>query len=286
MFLSQGSIPQSVLILEESSLPMLYIANTKKTPYCRYDMRSNEAISLLLIVALTSTILAPVLSSFAQILQPTPNASQSKFDVIKTSRTVRFAFPYTASNTDRTAPVVYSFAKPIPESWIINIDNSLAYASRPDSKTVIKLEEPAPSDKFIEIGMYGDVASKRFWAAVNTKEAGYIRIYDKQGVDGWSATQPITVGYDSNQGLSVFSGTKVLVDRLSVNGFTLSSIAVYGKDGPTSPLNVYGGNISFEVLWGKPADSPIYYLPLAMLVGVGGVLVGLLVFKKRDRVKP
>lgn len=249
-------------------------------------MRSNEAISLLLIVALTSTILAPVLSSFAQILQPTPNASQSKFDVIKTNRTVRFAFPYTASNNDRTDPVVYSFAKPIPESWIINIDNSLAYASRPDAKTVIKLEEPAPSDKFIEIGMYGDVASNRFWVAVNTKEAGYIRIYDKQGVDGWSATQPITVGYDSNQGLSVFSGTKVLVDRLSVNGFTLGSIAVYGKDGPTSPLNVYGGNISFEVLWGKPADSPIYYLPLAMLVGVGGVLVGLLVFKKRERVKP
>jgi len=245
-------------------------------------MRSNEAISLLFIAVLTSTMLAPVLSSSAQILQPTSNASQSKLDIIKTNRSVRFVFPYTASNNDRTDPVIYSFAKPIPESWIINIDNSLAYASRPDAKTVIKLEEPSPSDKFIEIAMYGDVASKRFWAAVNTMEAGYIRIYDKQGVDGWSATQPITVGYDSNQGLSIYSGTKVLVDRLSVNGFTLSSIAIYGKDESTSPLNVYAGNIFFEVLWGKPADSPIYYLPLAMLVGVGGVLVGLLVFKKRE----
>lgn len=245
-------------------------------------MRPNEAISLLFIAVLTSTMLAPVLSSSAQILQPTSNASQSKLDIIKTNRSVRFVFPYTASNNDRTDPAIYSFAKPIPESWIINIDNSLAYASRPDAKTVIKLEEPSPSDKFIEIAMYGDVASKRFWAAVNTMEAGYIRIYDKQGVDGWSATQPITVGYDSNQGLSIYSGTKVLVDRLSVNGFTLSSIAIYGKDESTSPLNVYAGNIFFEVLWGKPADSPIYYLPLAMLVGVGGVLVGLLVFKKRE----
>ena len=34
-----------------------------------------------------------------------------------------------------------------------------------------------------------------------------------------------------------------------------------------------------------PADSPIYYLPLVMLVGVGGVLIGLLVFKKRDKIE-
>ena len=32
-----------------------------------------------------------------------------------------------------------------------------------DAKVVIKLQEPAPSEKFIEIAMYGDVASKRVW---------------------------------------------------------------------------------------------------------------------------
>jgi hypothetical protein len=75
------------------------------------------------------------------------------------------------------------------------------------------------------------------------------------------------------------------VDRLAVNGFKLGSIAIYGKDDPSSPLNAYSGSLSFEALWGKPSDSPIYYLPLGMLLGVGGVLVGLLVFKKRDKIE-
>jgi hypothetical protein len=83
-------------------------------------------------------------------------------------------------------PFVYTFAKPIAESWILNIQNNLSYAYRPDAKVVVKLQEPSPSDKFIEIGMYGETASHRFWAAVNTAESGYIRIYDKTGVDGWS----------------------------------------------------------------------------------------------------
>jgi hypothetical protein len=168
----------------------------------------------------------------------------------------------------------------------VNIQNNLSYAIRPDAKVIVKFQEPAPSDKFIEIAMYGESASKRFWAAVNTAEAGYIRLYDKDGVDGWgrSPTDLIDIGYDSNQGLSIYSGTNVLVDRLSVNGFTLGSIAVYGKDDSQSPLNAYSGSLSFETLWGKPSDSPIYYMPLGMLLAVGGVLVWLLIRKKRERV--
>lgn len=227
---------------------------------------------LFLVVMVSPSTPAVSLLAFGQNSQPIVHS-------------LRFDFPYPASNNDRTHPFVHTFVKPISESWILNIQNNLSYASRSDTKVVVKLQEPSPSDKFIEIAMYGDSASKRFWAAVNTREAGYVRLYDKNGIDGWSATQPIIIGYDSNQGLSINSGIKVLVDRLSVNGFTLGSIAVYGKDDPYSPLNTYSGNISFEVLWGKPSDSPIYYLPLVMLVGVGGVLIGLLVFKKRDKIE-
>lgn len=212
--------------------------------------------------------------------------AQGNYNVVKTVRTERFTMPYTSANSGRTHPLVYTFAKPISESWIVNIQNNLSYAIRPDAKVIVKFQEPAPSDKFIEIAMYGESASKRFWAAVNTAEAGYIRLYDKDGVDGWgrSPTDLIDIGYDSNQGLSIYSGTNVLVDRLSVNGFTLGSIAVYGKDDSQSPLNAYSGNLSFETLWGKPSDSPIYYLPLGALLVVGGVLVWLLIRKKRERV--
>ncbi|HET7147383.1 MAG TPA: hypothetical protein VFI73_02685 [Candidatus Nitrosopolaris sp.] len=249
-------------------------------------MRFNApSVTLFLVIMLTLLTPSAALLSFGQNSQSTTDSVQSKYEIVKTTRSLRFDFPYTASNNDRTHPLVYTFVKPISESWILNVDNNISYATRPDAKTVIKLQEPKPSEKFIEIAMYGGISSNRFWAAVNTREAGYIRLYDKNGIDGWSATQPIIIGYDSNQGLTISSGTKVLVDRLSVNGFTLGSIAVYGKDDPNTPRNTDSGNISFQVLWGRPADSPIYYLPLVMLVGVGGVLIGLLVFKKRDKIE-
>jgi hypothetical protein len=226
-----------------------------------------------------------IISAFVISYMPELAFAQSNYHVVKTFHTERFIMPYTAANGDRLHPLVYTFAKPISQSWILNIQNNLSYAHRPDAKVVVKLQEPAPSVKFIEIAMYGDSASNRFWAAVNMAEAGYIRVYDKKGVDGWSPTNLINIGYDSNQGLSINSGIKVLVDRLAVNGFKLGSIAIYGKDDPSSPINTYSGNLSFEALWGKPSDSPVYYMPLVMLLGVGGVLIGLLVFKKRDKIE-
>jgi hypothetical protein len=223
--------------------------------------------------------------AFAQGSQ-SANSVQSKYMVVQTNRSERFVIPYIAANNDRIHPLVYTFGKPISESWILNIQNNLSYAFRPDAKVVIKLQEPAPSEKFIEIAMYGDVASKRVWAAVNTKEAGYVRVYDnyKNGVPGWSTRDPIIIGYDSNSGLTIDSGAKVLVDQLSVNGFTLGSIAIYGKDDAFSPINTYAGDISFEALYGNPSASPIYYLPLGMVIGVGGVLGWFLLFKRRENI--
>jgi len=246
-------------------------------------MRVKSSLCALLLAAIIPLIITTaVLSANGQNSKPS-NLSQNRTETGNSLNSVRFRIPYNASNNDRAHPLVYTFKSPIAESWILNIQNNLSYASRPDAKVVVKLQEPQPSEKFIEIAMYGNSASNRFWAAVNTAESGYIRLYDKNGIDGWSPANLINIGYDSNQGLSINSGVKVLVDRLSVNGFTLGSIAIYGKDDTNSPLNTYSGNLSFETLWGKPSDSPIYYLPLGMLVGVGGVLIGLLVFKKKGK---
>jgi hypothetical protein len=192
-----------------------------------------------------------------------------------------FVFPYEAANDDRTHPLVYTFAKPISKEWILNIRNTLSYALRADAKVAIKLQEHAPSKRFIEILMYGNTAFNRFSAALNTNETGYIILFDKKGVDGWSVTQPVIIEYDNNQHLSISIGAKVLLDRLSLNDFTLNSVVLYGKEEKHSPLNAYAGRISFEALWGRSSFSPVFYLPIVTLCVIGSLLVALLVFKNK-----
>jgi hypothetical protein len=192
-----------------------------------------------------------------------------------------FIFPYEAANDDRTHPLVYTFAKPISKEWILNIRNTLSYALRADAKVAIKLQEAVPSERFIEILMYGDTAFNRFLAALNTNETGHIILFDKKGVDGWSVTQPVIIEYDNNQHLSISIGAKVLLDRLSLNDFTLHSVVLYGKDEEHSPLNAYAGQISFEALWGRSSFSPVFYLPIVTLGVIGSLLVALLVFKNK-----
>jgi hypothetical protein len=207
------------------------------------------------------------------------NPLQREYKVVKTRNSERFILPFTASNNDRINPVVYIYDQPKVTNWILTIQNNMSYAVRQDAKTIVKLQEPPPSEKFIEIAMFGDV-SKKFWAAVNTHEAGYVRVYESNN-DGWSRDQPVIVAHENNQGLTITNGRRIIVDRLSINGFTIGSIAVYGKDDPRSPLNTYAGDILFDVVYGDPANSPIYYLPLGMLVGVGGLVTALLVYKRR-----
>src|SRR5919112_173252 len=102
-----------------------------------------------------------------------------------------------------------------------------------------------------------------------------------QDNDGWSRDEPLIVAHANNQGLTITNGKRIIIDRLSINDFSLASIAVYGKEDLDSAVNTYKGNISFNVIYGSPADSPLYYFPLAMIVGIGGLVAGLLVFKKR-----
>jgi hypothetical protein len=217
--------------------------------------------------------------AFGQSQQQLLNPTQGEYEVIKTKNSEQFVFPYSSSNSDRKNPFVYTFDKPKVTNWILTIQNDLLYSDMQNAKTIVKLQEPTPSDKFIEIAMFGD-ASKKFWVAVNTQESGYIRVYERDN-DGWSRDQPVIVAHGNNQGLTITNGQRIIIDKLSINDFALASIAVYGKEDPDSTVNTYEGDIFFNVIYGNPADSPLYYFPLVMIVGIGGLVAGLLIFKKR-----
>ena len=205
-------------------------------------------------------------------------AQEKDYQIIKSDRSESFVIPYTASNQGGDNPLIYTFDEPKQPSWILLIRNNVSYVPSNDSRTVIRIQEPAPSEKYIEIVMY-DGDSKRYWVAVNTQEAGYARMYDQ--ANGWSAEGPISVTHAENAGLTVTNGKRIILDRLDLEGFAVGSIAVYGNDGETSVNNAYAGEISFEILFGSFSQSSLYYLPLGVTLGVGGLIAGLLIFKKR-----
>lgn len=207
-------------------------------------------------------------------------AAISPKNIVKTKNSEEFVFPFQSSNVDRRHPLEYFFSNPIKTNWQLTIQNNLSYYDSNNSKTVIRLKEPAPSEKFIELIMYSENTNK-FSAAVNTNESGYVRVYERD-TDGWSREQPIFVSHANNQGLTITNGKRIIVDKLSINDFTIGSISIYGKDSASDSNSTYGGELSFSLIFGNPADSPLYYLPLIMLVGVGGILIVLLIVKKRD----
>jgi hypothetical protein len=200
------------------------------------------------------------------------------YQVVKSDNSESFVLPYSASNHDEDDPLAYMFDKPKDRSWIMTIRNNLDYVPSNDSKTVIRFQEAAPSEKYIELMINGG-ESKRYWVAVNTPEAGYARMYDEQ--NGWSTDAPLSVTSVENGGITVTNGKRIVVDRLDVGGFALSSMAVYGNDGNKTTANAYGGDISFEILFGSFEQSSLYYVPLGVTLGVGGLIIGLLIFKKR-----
>jgi hypothetical protein len=201
-------------------------------------------------------------------------------DVIKTKNSERFVVDYDASNAYRRQPLVYDFSKPISTNWQLTIQNNLTYSNSENAKTVIKIQEPAPSEKFIELAMFGDKTGK-FWAAINTNESGYIRVYEREK-DGWSRDQPIFVAHANNQGLTITNGKRIIIDKLSVNDFVVGSVSIYGKDETTDPDNSNSGTISFDILFGNPAESPLYYLPLITIIAIGSIVLVLIIRKKRD----
>jgi hypothetical protein len=210
----------------------------------------------------------------------TINAQNVVHDVIKTRNSERFVVDYDASNTFRREPTVYQFSESIPTNWQFTIQNNLSYVDSADAKTVIKIQEPAPSEKFIELAMFSENTAK-FWVAINTNESGYIRVYERDQ-DGWSRDQPIFVAHANNQGLTITNGKRIIIDKLSVDDFIIGSVSIYGKDELTSPNNSNSGTISFDIIFGNPAESPLYFVPLITVIVIGALILVLLIRKKRD----
>lgn len=210
----------------------------------------------------------------------TINAQSVVHDVIKTKNSERFDVDYNASNTFRRQPVVYQFSQPIQTNWQFTIQNNLSYLDSADAKSVIKIKEPAPSEKFVELAMFSEKTGK-FWAAINTNESGYIKVYERDQ-DGWSRDQPIFVAHANNQGLTITNGKRIIIDKLSVDDFVVGSVSIYGKDELTSPDNSNAGTISFDIIFGNPAESPLYFVPLITIIAIGLIVLVLLIRKKRD----
>src|ERR671919_180535 len=167
--------------------------------------------------------------------------SQEDFQVVKTERSESFVIPYTAVNRNEQDPLVYTFDEPKEPNWIVTLQNNVSYVPREGARTIIKIQEPAPSEKFIELAIYGD-QSMRYWVAINTPEAGYARMYDSE--NGWATEQPISLTYTENSGLTVTNGQRTVVDRLDVGGFAAAAIEVYGNDRNSTLANSYAGDIS------------------------------------------
>jgi len=208
------------------------------------------------------------------------NGQSIVHEVIKTKNSERFLVDYNASNNYRRQPLVYNFSESIPTNWQLTIQNNLSYSGIRDAKSVVKIQEPAPSEKFIELAMFSEKTGK-FWVAINTNESGYIRVYERDQ-DGWSRDQPIFVAHANNQGLTITNGKRIIIDKLSVDDFTVGSVSIYGKDELGDPANSNSGTISFDILFGNPSESPLYYLPLITIIVIGSIVLALLIRKKRD----
>lgn len=215
----------------------------------------------------------------SMLLPAIANAQEPDYHVIKAQRSESFVFSYTASNQDFDNALVYKYDVPKSPSWILSIRNNMSYVAGENAKTVVRIQEPAPSEKYIELVMYGG-ESRKYWVAVNTPDTGYARMYS-QPVNGWSTEEPIQVTHNENSGLIVTDGKRIILDRLDVDGFSVGSIMVYGKDEAGDLANTYAGNISFEILFGSFSESPVFFVPAAVTVGVGALIGALLIFKKR-----
>ena len=244
------------------------------------SMYANSILSLLKFSFIGAFIFLIFFLNTCVSAQNESESIEENFDVTKSKSHESFVVPFSASNTDRKNPVIYTYEIPKDVSWILGIENNMTYNNSSESKTIIKLMENQPSEKFIELALFEQ--NEKFWIAVNTNESGYIRVHE-QDTDGWSRDEPIMVAHANNQGLTVTNGKRIVIDRLSLDGFSLGSIAVYGKDDTDSPINTLDGYLSFDLTYGNPRDSPLYFLPIIMLVLVGGIVFYLLKIKKRDR---
>ena len=233
----------------------------------------------LLIIMVLSIALVSIFFQNLSFSQSTNNNDTQNLQTIKTDTSENFVIPFNDTNSERRNPLQYIFDEPKSSNWIVSIYNNLSYYNGPDSKTIIKLQEMPPSEKFVELMLFGN-QSKRFIVSVNTNETGYIRMYENKE-NGWSTDGPVIVSHANVQGLTVTNGKRIVLDNLGMQGFDVGSISVYGKEDSSSPDSTFAGSVQFQVLSGDYSQSALYFMPVIMVAGVGGVVIGLLIWKKR-----
>ena len=233
----------------------------------------------LLIIMVISIALVSIFFQNLSFSQSTNNNDTQNLQTIKTDTSENFVIPFNDTNSERRNPLQYIFDEPKSSNWIVSIYNNLSYYDGPDSKTIIKLQEMPPSEKFVELMLFGN-QSKRFIVSVNTNETGYIRMYENNE-NGWSTDGPVIVSHANVQGLTVTNGKRIVLDNLGMEGFDVGSISVYGKEDSSSLDSTFAGSVQFQVLSGDYSQSALYFMPVIMVAGVGGVVIGLLIWKKR-----
>lgn len=206
--------------------------------------------------------------------------TNAPYDIIKGERNESFVLPYGAANQDRRNPVTYTFDEPVGENWIMGIENTLSYTSKDDAKVVIVLREQAPSEKFLQILMHGG-ETRKYAVVVNSPDIGQVNVYSDDEA-GWSTEEAVGVTHVENSGLIISDGRRIVVDRLDINGFNLASVEIYGNDESGLPANAHDGNIALNLVFGSLVGTPIYYLPGAIMAGVGA-FIGILLFVKKRK---
>jgi hypothetical protein len=206
-------------------------------------------------------------------------AQTQQYQVLKAKGSESFALPAEAANRSLDDPLVYNYDSPKGPNWILSITNALVYTPGNNSKVIVRILEPAPSEKFVELAMYGG-DSMAYWVAANVPEEGYGRLYS-QPVNGWSRENAVAISNVATAGLTATDGKRIILDRFDLNGFSIGSISVYGKDNASSAENAVSGEIRFDLLFGSFEESPLYLVPALVMVGVGGAVISLLFLKKR-----
>ncbi len=187
--------------------------------------------------------------------------------------------PYTSANTETASPEYYSFPSKHEANWILNIHNNLIYnKDNSEAKVVLRLKENPDDTDFIEIVMFGP-PSYRLWLGIANEEIGYMRIYEN--TNAWFVDKSVALSFVQNERLSVNNGQRIVLDRLRIGEFTLSTIEVYGMDKTSTDFSVHGGDIKLDIMSGNPLDNPVLMIPPILGVVTAVTIITLLMMKKR-----
>src|SRR5919199_3996808 len=119
-----------------------------------------------------------------------------------------------------------------------------------------------------------------FTAPNSDRKNPIVYVYDKPKITNWILTIQNNLSYAIRQ-----DAKAIVILKEPPPSEKFIEIAMFSDVSKKfwAAINTYAGNISFDVAFGELTNSPIYYLPLGMLVGVGGTVVVFLVVKKRDK---